>query len=292
MSGLLFIISAPSGSGKSTLVNGLRHYVDHLVFSISYTTRPPRGSEQDGCEYYFVTREEFQGMVERDELLESAEVFGNYYGSARRFFMEAEARGEDLLLDIDVQGERQVKKKIPEAISIFVLPPSRKELESRLRKRNRSENMDEQVIQRRLVNATREIENYTNYDYIIVNDRLEDSLDALVAIVLCERRQGSEKLPASWEAVKAPSSQSFQLSGGPQAEPSAAGGECAPAEPRAVDFPHILPSGLLSDDDRRMMATAEECRRTNMNERLQPIIDSFRTFPGAPLPATTEKIPT
>ena len=280
MSGLLFIISAPSGSGKSTLVNGLRHYVDHLVFSISYTTRPPRGSEQDGCEYYFVTREEFQEMVRRDELLEYAEVFGNYYGSARRFFIDAAARGEDLLLDIDVQGERQVKKKIPGAVSIFVLPPSRKELESRLRKRNRSENMDEAVIQRRLVNATREIENYTNYDYIIVNDRLEDSLDALVAIVLCERRKGPGTVLTSAEAVQPPSS-------GPRAETSG----CAPEEPAASHFPHILPSGLLSDDDRRMMITAEACRRANMNERLQPIIGSFRTS-GAPLPATTEKIPT
>ena len=291
MSGLLFIISAPSGSGKSTLVNGLRHFVDHLVFSISYTTRPPRGSEQDGCEYYFVTREQFQGMLERDELLEYADVFGNYYGSARRFFIEAESRGEDLLLDIDVQGERQVKQKIPGAISIFVLPPSRKELESRLRKRNRSENMDEEVIQRRLVNATREIENYTNYDYIIVNDRLEDSLDALVAIVLSERRRRSGTALASPAAV--PSSSS-----GTGAETPVSEGDCAPVEPRAADFPHILPSGLLSDDDRRMMATAKSCRRANMSERLQPIIDSFLSSgdslpaSGVPLTAGSEKIPT
>ncbi len=288
MSGLLFIISAPSGSGKSTLVNGLRHYVDHLVFSVSYTTRPPRGSERNGCEYYFISREEFQQMLERDELLEHAEVFGNYYGSARRFFVEAAARGEDLLLDIDVQGERQVKQRIPGATSIFVLPPSRKELESRLRKRNRSENMDEAVIQRRLVNATREIENYTNYDYIIVNDRLEDSLDALVAIVLSERRRGSGVLTSSAELMKAktPAASASRMSVS----------YCPPEEIPAISFSPPLPaanpaskdvgaqvihSDLPTDDENRIMATAATCRRVNMNERLQPIIASFRNA-GAP----------
>ncbi len=284
MSGLLFIISAPSGSGKSTLVNGLRHYVDHLVFSVSYTTRPPRGSEKNGCEYYFVGQNDFLKMVERDELLEFAEVFGNYYGSARRFFAEAEARGEDLLLDIDVQGERQVKQKIPGAISIFVLPPSRKELESRLRKRNRSENMDEAVIERRLKNATGEIENYTNYDYIIVNDRLEESLDALVAIVLSERRAKEQKESLARRPPGTSPPQAVQAVHGTGSGPAGAvvaQSECPPLAPDPHDFPHIHPSGLLSDDDRRMMATAKSCRRENMDERLQPIIDSFRTT-GAP----------
>jgi len=183
----VYIISAPSGSGKSTLVNELRKSVDNLEFSISYTTRPPRGSEQDGHEYFFISREEFQRLLAEDAFLEHAEVFGNYYGTARRFLEGARQRGHDLLLDIDVQGERQVKQKIPDAVSIFVLPPTRKELERRLRRRSQAEVLAEEVIQKRLAAAAREIENYRNYDYILINDQLERSIDELKAIVLAER---------------------------------------------------------------------------------------------------------
>ena len=193
MSGLLFIISAPSGSGKSTLVNEVRKYVANLEFSVSYTTRPPRGSEQDGQEYHFITREQFEGMIMRDEFLEHAEVFGNYYGTSKRVLPEAAQRGNDVLLDIDVQGAKQVKDKMPEAVSIFVLPPSRNELESRLRKRSMSENVQSQEIDRRLEAARREIENYPNYDYILVNDRLEESLDEMVGIVQSQRATRSGK---------------------------------------------------------------------------------------------------
>ncbi len=198
MSGILFIISAPSGSGKTTLVDALRQYVPNLDFSVSYTTRPPRGSEQNGREYHFVTREKFEGMIRRGEFLEYADVFGNYYGTARSVLEDAARRGNDLLLDIDVQGERQVKHKRPDAVSIFVLPPSRAELESRLRKRSQSENVQsEEVIRRRLDTARKEIENYPNYDYILINDRLEQSVDDLQAIVLGERieRQGKQPSP-------------------------------------------------------------------------------------------------
>jgi len=184
---IVYIISAPSGSGKSTLVNELRKSVDNLEFSISYTTRPPRGSEQDGHEYFFISREEFQRLLAEDAFLEHAEVFGNYYGTARRFLEGARQRGHDLLLDIDVQGERQVKQKIPDAVSIFVLPPTRKELERRLRRRSQAEVLAEEVIQKRLAAAAREIENYRNYDYILINDQLERSIDELKAIVLAER---------------------------------------------------------------------------------------------------------
>lgn len=188
MSGILYIISAPSGSGKTTLVNELRQYVPHLEFSVSYTTRSPRGSEQDGREYHFITRGEFEAMIERDEFLEYAQVFGNYYGTACSVLQQAKERGNDLLLDIDVQGERQVKQKMPEAVSIFVLPPSRAELESRLRKRSLSEGVhNEETIRRRLNTARLEIEEYPNYDYILINDRLEQSVDRLQAIVLGER---------------------------------------------------------------------------------------------------------
>ena len=200
MSGILFIISAPSGSGKTTLVDALRQYVPNLDFSISYTTRSPRGSEQQGREYHFIRRSEFEEMIGKSEFLEHAEVFGNYYGTARSVLEDAARRGHDVLLDIDVQGERQVKQKIPEAVSIFVLPPSRKELESRLRKRSLSENVrSEEVIQRRLDRARREIENYPNYDYILVNDRLEQSVDRLQAMVLGERLKRSGKLLSAEE---------------------------------------------------------------------------------------------
>ena len=184
----VYIISAPSGSGKSTLVNELRKTVSNLEFSVSYTTRPPRGSEQNGHEYFFISREEFERLLAKDALLEHADVFGNYYGTVRRFLEGARERGNDLLLDIDVQGEWQVKQGIPDAVSIFILPPTRKELESRLRRRSQAEGMlSEEVIQKRLATAAREIENYKNYDYILVNDQLEQSIDELKAIVLAER---------------------------------------------------------------------------------------------------------
>ncbi len=188
MSGV-YIISAPSGSGKSTLVDGVWQIVPGLKFSISYTTRAHRGDEQDGREYFFVSRAEFEEMIAKDEFLEYANVFGNYYGTARRFLRQAKEEEKDLLLDIDVQGAAQIKAKIPEAVSIFVLPPNRQELEKRLRTRSLDA---EEVIHRRLVTASREIENYDKYDYILVNDRLDESIDALKSILLAERLKRSE----------------------------------------------------------------------------------------------------
>lgn len=181
---LVYIVSAPSGSGKSTLVNELLKKVSDLEFSISYTTRAPRGSEVDGRQYFFVSRADFKKMIEEDAFLEYAEVFGNYYGTARRFLRDAEQHGRDLLLDIDVQGAKQIQDKVPKATSIFILPPNRKILEERLRKR--SEDADE-VIERRLDKATSEIANYTRYNYILINDQLEDSIKLLRAIVRGER---------------------------------------------------------------------------------------------------------
>jgi guanylate kinase len=192
MSGTVFIISAPSGSGKTTLTNRLLSLVKDLQFSISYTTREPRGSEENGREYFFVSREEFEKMLADGEFLEYAVVFGNYYGTARRFLEEATRQGKDLLLDIDVQGAKQVKERMPEAVSIFILPPSRLELEQRLRSRSQAENVTSQkVIRRRLEEAAREIEKYPNYDYILGNDRLDESIDQLQAIVLAERSKRS-----------------------------------------------------------------------------------------------------
>ncbi|HXM67163.1 MAG TPA: guanylate kinase [Candidatus Acidoferrum sp.] len=194
---LVYIISAPSGSGKSTLVNELLKSVSDLEFSISYTTRAPRGSETNGRQYFFVTRSEFEKMIRDDQFLEYAEVFGNYYGTARGFLREAEQNGRDLLLDIDVQGAAQIQRKLPNATSIFILPPNRKILEERLRKR--SEDSDE-VIQSRLIAASREIENYDRYNFILINDHLEDSIDLLQAIVRSERLQRAGQLLSDDEA--------------------------------------------------------------------------------------------
>jgi len=196
---IVFIVSAPSGSGKSTLVNELFKMVHGLDFSISYTTRLPRGSEKNGKEYFFVSEAEFKAMIASDEFLEYAKVFGNdgdYYGTARRFLRESQGRGHDLLLDIDVQGAAQVKEKLPEAVSIFILPPGRKQLEWRLRSRGLN---SEAEIDRRLDTARREIENYSKYDYILVNDQLERSADELKAIVLGERIIRNGKTPTAEE---------------------------------------------------------------------------------------------
>ncbi len=193
---IVYIVSAPSGSGKSTLVNELFKMVRHLDFSISYTTRPPRGSEQNGKEYFFVSREEFEAMIAADEFLEHAEVFGNYYGTAQRFLREAKARGNDLVLDIDVQGASEIRRRIPDAVSIFILPPDREKLEWRLRNRGLD---SEAVIRRRLDTARREIENYSKYDYILVNNLLEQSADQLKDIVLAERLKKKSRAEPSEE---------------------------------------------------------------------------------------------
>ncbi|HEY9126850.1 MAG TPA: guanylate kinase [Acidobacteriaceae bacterium] len=188
MAGILFIISAPSGSGKSTLVNALRSQVEDIDFSISWTTRKPRGSEQSGREYHFTTRDEFERMRDAGEFLEYAEVFGNYYGTARRSLEEATAAGHDLLLDIDVQGAHQVRDKVPDAVSIFIMPPNPKVLRTRLRNRSRAEgHVDEEVLQRRQDEASREIGNYRWYRYILVNDVLDKAVAQLEAIVRVER---------------------------------------------------------------------------------------------------------
>jgi guanylate kinase len=185
---IVYIISAPSGSGKSTLVNQLLKLVPDLDFSISYTTRPPRGAEKNGKQYHFVPREEFERMIQAGAFLEHANVFGNYYGTARQFLQEAEQNGHDLLLDIDVQGAAQIKQNLLNGVSIFILAPDFKTLELRLR--HRSEDA-EQVIQRRLVTARREIENYDAYNYIVINDDLKESVECLKSIVLVERLRRS-----------------------------------------------------------------------------------------------------
>jgi guanylate kinase len=182
---IVFIISAPSGSGKSTLVKRLLEAVPELLFSISYTTRKPRGTErEDGESYRFVSRQTFEAMIEKDEFLEHAQVFGNYYGTHRSILDSAVAQGRDLVLDIDVQGARQLKERIPEAVTTFILAPSRQILEQRLRARG--EDRDD-VIDRRLRDAAAEIGNYKQYDYVLVNRDLDESAATLCGIVRAER---------------------------------------------------------------------------------------------------------
>jgi guanylate kinase len=180
----VFIISAPSGSGKSTLVSRLLNEVAQLAFSVSYTTRKPRGREVDGQAYHFIDRNEFEKRLAAHEFLESANVFGNYYGTHADALEAARAQEKDLVLDIDVQGAAQLKERIPDAVSIFVLPPSREILEHRLRARSQD---DEEVIRRRLADAAREIRDYRQYDYVLVNNDLDLAAETLKSIVRAER---------------------------------------------------------------------------------------------------------
>ena len=181
---LLFIVSGPSGSGKSTLVKKLVE-VPGMRLSISCTTRPPRPTERPGEWYNFVPEEEFRRKIEADEFLEYARVFGHhYYGTPRDELDRARAAGQDLVLEIDVQGARQVKRTVPDAVGIFILPPSREELESRLRAR--SEDSDEE-IGRRLDRARQEMASYVDYEYAVVNDDLEFASRRIQAIAIAVR---------------------------------------------------------------------------------------------------------
>ncbi len=189
MAGILFIISAPSGSGKSTLVSEVRKQLRGIDFAVSWTTRAPRGSEQPGREYNFTTREEFERMIAAGKFLEYAEVYGkDLYGTPRKSLEDARAAGHDLVLDIDVQGAAQIRAKMPEAVTIFVLPPDPRQLRTRLRNRARAEGVvNDDEIFRRLGEARREIENYREYGYILINDVLDRAVAQLEAIVQAER---------------------------------------------------------------------------------------------------------
>ena len=188
MAGILFIISAPSGSGKSTLVSELRKQVSGVDFAISWTTRAPRGSEENGREYCFTTREQFERMIAEGAFLEHAEVFGHLYGTPRKSLDDARDAGHDLILDIDVQGAAQVRVRMPEAVGVFVMPPNPRVLRTRLRNRSRAEGVvKEEELYRRLHEASKEIEKYRDYGYILVNDILDRAVAQLEAIVLAER---------------------------------------------------------------------------------------------------------
>lgn len=193
--GNLIIVSAPSGAGKSSLVHHALKTLDRLCYSISYTTRPPRGSEQNGTDYFFVSRDEFIAMRDRGEFLEYAEVHGSFYGTQQAAIDSLLVEGNDVILDIDVQGAAQIRAKMKEAVTVFVLPPSREILEARLRAR--AENTEADLV-RRLRNATEEVSHCGEYQYVIVNDDLSNACAALEAIIRAERSRLNRQL----ESVK------------------------------------------------------------------------------------------
>jgi guanylate kinase len=188
----VFIISAPSGSGKSTLVARLMQRIPDLHFSISFTTRQPRGKEQNGVDYHFLTRQEFEERIEKGEFLEYAEVFGNYYGTHVSQIQVATDKKCDLLVDIDVQGAALVKEKLPEAVTIFILAPSREVLEKRLKQRG---DTSQDLIDKRLQGAAQEVSRFQQYDYILINDDLDDATERLTSIVKAERIRTSRMTP-------------------------------------------------------------------------------------------------
>jgi len=184
MSGNLFVVAAPSGAGKTTLVRLLLEQESRVHLSISYTTRGPRPGEENGREYHFVDNVEFQAMIARHEFLEWAEVHGNYYGTSLRWLREQLSLGRDILLEIDWQGAQQVRQLFPEAIGIFILPPSMEELTRRLTGRG-TDSAD--VIARRLAAAQAEMRHVGEFDYVIINDQLAQALEELRAVVRASR---------------------------------------------------------------------------------------------------------
>lgn len=185
--GRLFVIAAPSGAGKTSLVKALMEREPELRFSVSYTTRKPRPNEHDGEDYHFVSAEQFKTMVANNEFLEHARVFDNYYGTALSTVQQALASGQQLLLEIDWQGARQVRARLPEARSIFILPPSRSSLEQRLRQRSTD---SDEVIRRRLQDSVLDLAHWPEFEFVVVNDDFEAALDDLQEIV----RAGGEEL--------------------------------------------------------------------------------------------------
>jgi guanylate kinase len=184
--GNLYIVSAPSGAGKTSLVNALIQRVDHLQVSISHTTRTCRPGEVDGVNYHFTTRAEFERMLEAGAFLESAEVFGNHYGTSQEWVRATLATGSDVILEIDWQGAQQVRRLMPDAISIFILPPSRSALQERLNNRGQD---PMEVIEQRMAAAISEMSHYAEADYLVVNDDFDTALQELGAILTAGRLQ-------------------------------------------------------------------------------------------------------
>ncbi len=199
--GTLFIVSAPSGAGKSSLIAALLkrfNYDDKLRLSISHTTRDMRPGEENGKSYYFVTNEEFEALIARQAFFEYAKVFGHYYGTSREIIDQWLAEGRDVLLDIDWQGARSIRAQAPDAVGIFILPPSLTELRSRLERRGRDSAAD---IDSRMDKAQREISHYNEYDYILVNDVFDETLLNLRSIILAKRQERARQEQAQRELI-------------------------------------------------------------------------------------------
>lgn len=200
MNGNLFIVSAPSGAGKTSLVRALLETDPKVHLSISLTTRPPRPGEVDGRDYFFVSKEDFIEMEQRGEFLESAHVHGNYYGTSRKWIEEERSKGNDILLEIDWQGAAQVRKLVDETIGVFILPPSIEALRARLTGRGQ-DSLD--VIERRVAAARDEMGHVGEFDYVIINDDMEEAKRDLVGIVRTERLKTRTQLSAHRELIEA-----------------------------------------------------------------------------------------
>jgi guanylate kinase len=191
MSGNLFIISAPSGAGKTSLVQALLNINPQIDKSVSYTTRDARPGEHDGKDYHFVSRETFLAMAKRGEFLESAEVYGNLYGTSQTWISHENTRGRDILLEIDWQGAAEVRRMFPECVSVFILPPSKQALEDRLRKRGKD---NDAVIAKRMASVREEVAHIAEFDYVIINDNLNEALRELNALVLSAKLRRERQL--------------------------------------------------------------------------------------------------
>jgi guanylate kinase len=193
--GSLFIVSAPSGAGKTSLVNALVKGFPNVCVSISFTTRPRRSQEQEAVDYYFVTQEDFKAKLKEGVFLEHAQVFGQFYGTSRAWVEEMRVKGMDVILEIDWQGARQVRAQFVEALSVFILPPSREALLERLQKRHTADKVE--IVNQRIMGMKDQVSHYAEYDYLLCNDQFEEALEQLKAIVQCQRldwrRQECEK---------------------------------------------------------------------------------------------------
>jgi guanylate kinase len=198
--GALIVVSAPSGAGKTTLCHEVRQLVPDLFYSVSYTTRAPRPGEVDGKDFHFVTDVEFLAMRDRDEFAEWAEVHGNRYGTPAKALESALERGLDVILDIDTHGARQLRQRYPEAVSIFIMAPSMKELEARLRERKSDAAVE---IVRRLNRAREEISAWRQYDYLIINRDVKEAVDQLATVIQAERWRTS-RLTLKFPDVEVP----------------------------------------------------------------------------------------
>ncbi|ANY90680.1 MULTISPECIES: guanylate kinase [Pseudomonas] len=197
-SGTLYIVSAPSGAGKTSLVTALIQDDPRISVSVSHTTRNKRPGEEHGVNYHFVSHDEFKALIERNDFLEHAEVFGNFYGTSRSALQQALDQGQDLILEIDWQGAQQVRKLMPEALSVFILPPSQQALRQRLDNRGQD---SEEIIEGRMKEAVSEMVHYDEYDYVIINDDFADALEDLKAVFRANRNEDSQAAQRA-EALK------------------------------------------------------------------------------------------